>query len=117
MRRGEVTLFCLLLMFSILPMARLKPASSSSTSVKLTSTTTQLGPENAVGTRFTASLLICDVENLYGFDIQVEWNVDYFRHVPPIRIMFLRPPGPIIPPPPPIIDPVFELTETSVWIG
>jgi hypothetical protein len=31
--------------------------------------------------------------------------------------MFLRPPGPIIPPPPPIIDPVFELTETSVWIG
>jgi len=56
-----------------------KPARATPTVIRFISDANELGPGNVIGQTFKVAMVVEDVANLYGLDITVKWNIDYFR--------------------------------------
>jgi hypothetical protein len=63
------------------PVTYVAYAAPASTSVRITSNVTSLGPSNAINKTFNVTCTIQNVTNLYGVDIQVGWNTTYIGYV------------------------------------
>ena len=59
----------------------LKTASAAETKLRVIPSVTSLGPDNVVGQRFKAAIVIENVTNFYGFDIQVNWDTTYIHYI------------------------------------
>jgi len=86
----------------------------------------ELGPENVIGQNFTIAVIIENVTDLAGVDIQIRWNTTYFQYVSHEQTMPVESyPDPIPPspypgilhnPPLPLKDEVNE-TAGTYWAG
>lgn len=56
-----------------------RPVSASSTMLRFVSDVNQLGPGNVIGQTFKVAAVVENVANLYGLNVMVKWNIDYFR--------------------------------------
>jgi hypothetical protein len=78
-RKIALLIACSLIMPIVI--AALPKTNAATTSVKLMSNTTELGPEDAVGKTFKINCTIEDVSLLYGVDIQITWPTEYVEYV------------------------------------
>lgn len=53
----------------------------SSTTVRAVPNVTELGPGNVVGKEFTVAIVVENVVDLYGFDVQLKWDPTYIEYV------------------------------------
>jgi len=54
---------------------------TATTKIKMFSEVTELGPDNVIGQIFKVALVIENVEDLYGFDIQINWTTDFITYI------------------------------------
>jgi hypothetical protein len=59
----------------------LKSASAAETKLRVIPSVTSLGPDNVVGQRFKAAIVIENVTDFYGFDVQVNWDTAYIHYI------------------------------------
>lgn len=70
------------------------------TGIRFISDVTELGPGNVVGTTFTVAVVVEDVNNLYGLDVQIGWTTEYVHCIHHVTtIPFESYPTPIPPSP------------------
>jgi len=55
----------------------LKTVSAAQTKLRVIPSVTSLGPDSVVGQRFKAAIVIENVTDFYGFDVQVNWDTTY----------------------------------------
>ena len=54
---------------------------TAATKVKMFSEVTELGPDDVVGDIFKVAVVIENVTDLYGFDIQLNWTTDFIGYI------------------------------------
>ncbi len=87
----------ILMIFSFSP---LKAVNAASTKLRFYADVAEMGPGYAIGRTFKVALVIEDVYDLYGLDIQLNWTTEYVHYVEHIlTIPFESFPVPIPPSP------------------
>jgi hypothetical protein len=75
----------------------IKPAQAQETVVRFIPGTIELGPENVIGQNFTVAVVVEDIDDLAGFDIQCSWDpnyLDYVSHTATVPVESYPPPQP-----------------------
>ena len=75
-----LTLILTISILGVLAQATLN-SQDGTTVVKVVPESVELGPGDVVGEEFTVAVVVEDVSNLYGFDIQFSWNTTYLEYV------------------------------------
>jgi hypothetical protein len=79
--KSWITISLLAIVLLLASVISLKIVNAANAKLRFISEVTELGPDNVIGQKFKVAVVIENVSDLYGFDIQINWTTDYIHYV------------------------------------